>query len=126
MMLNIATDYSIRTLIMLAASEKPIKETEISNQMQIPQLYLTDVIKRLKSAGFICESGGENSGYSLAKNPDEISVREIFETGGEAVFAEGGSEDINPRVRKLHGNVHKSIADAMAAVTLGSLARQAR
>jgi Rrf2 family protein len=113
--------------MLLAASEKPVDEAEISREMQIPQPNLADVMSRLENVGFVCESersGENNCGYKLAKSPEEISLWKMLEAEDEKVSAEPDLPNDNQRVKELHKDIHKSLENALKNVTLEHLVKQ--
>lgn len=74
-MYGLAAMYELYTL----KSDKPVQIKTISQSAQIPQNYLEQLLGVLKKAGFIRSIRGAHGGYVLAKDPQEITVKEIFE-----------------------------------------------
>jgi len=52
---------------------------EIAERQGISVKYLEQIMPALKSAGLVNSSRGASGGYSLAKPPEEITVKEIVE-----------------------------------------------
>lgn len=77
MQLKTTTDYAIRTLIYLAEKGGISSSTEVADRMRIPHKYLINTAKYMKNAGLICTHNGSNGGYSLAKNPEDITLLDI-------------------------------------------------
>jgi Rrf2 family protein len=82
-MLRLSTKgrYGTRAMLELALSEgnKPVLLREIAESQSISLKYLEQIIPSLKSAGLLNSSRGATGGYSLAKLPEEITVKEIVE-----------------------------------------------
>lgn len=86
MRLSLQTDYSLRTLMYLAA--RPDRQTvaAVADFFQISQTHIGKVVHHLARLGYIRSIRGIGGGLELARSPDEITVGEI--------------------VRAVEGNVH--------------------
>lgn len=86
MRLSLQTDYSLRTLMYLAA--RPDRQTvaAVAGFFQISQAHIGKVVHHLARLGYIRSIRGIGGGLELARSPDEITVGEI--------------------VRAVEGNVH--------------------
>ncbi len=62
----------------LLKSAKPVQIKAISQNAEIPQNYLEQLLGLLKKAGLVTSMRGAYGGYILAKDSREISVKEIF------------------------------------------------
>ena len=60
------------------AGEGPITGREIAAGEGLPADYVEQILLRLRRAGLVNSTRGARGGYSLAKAPDEISVREVI------------------------------------------------
>jgi len=80
MKLNTKTRYGLRAVIYIAMRKNnlPVLQKEIANAEEISNKYLDQIISELKSAGIIETIGGRKSGYRLAKDPDKITVYDIY------------------------------------------------
>jgi Rrf2 family iron-sulfur cluster assembly transcriptional regulator len=58
---------------------KPVQIRVISERQAIPARYLEQIFQRLRRAGLILSKRGPGGGYTLARAPEEISLREIIE-----------------------------------------------
>lgn len=56
-----------------------IQISEISQNTNIPQNYLEQILASLKKAGFLKSIRGPRGGYALAMPPENITVYEILE-----------------------------------------------
>lgn len=79
MQLNISTDYAIRALLYLATCGRQASSSEISAEMCIPDNYLYAVMGKLKKAGLTKAARGVKGGWSLTKDPSEITLLSILE-----------------------------------------------
>ena len=82
MSLNITTDYAIRVLLYLASNAtvgESISGKEIAEEMGIPYNYFLKIVPNLKDANFIISYQGKKGGYSLEKDPADISLFDIID-----------------------------------------------
>jgi len=73
--------YGTRAMVELAFhyGEGAIELGEIAKKEDISPKYLEQVIVPLRTAGLVKSVRGSKGGYSLAKPPSDISLREVFE-----------------------------------------------
>ena len=64
--------------LFLAKTDKPIQIKDISLKAEIPQNYLEQLLILLRQAGLVKSIRGAYGGYILAKNAQEISIKEIL------------------------------------------------
>jgi Rrf2 family protein len=74
--------YGTRMMLDLAAhhDQGPTPLREIAKRQDLSVKYLEQLIIPLKAAGFIRSVRGARGGYTLARNPEKISVGQIIET----------------------------------------------
>lgn len=72
--------YGLRAVIDLAiyAKEEPVSLAAVAERQSISISYLEQLMAKLKKAGIVQSTRGAQGGYSLAKNPEEVSVGEIL------------------------------------------------
>jgi Rrf2 family protein len=74
------TDYGIRALIFLARHPGTrSKASEIGGEMEMPTGFLQQVLQELQRARLVTSRSGPQGGYSLARDPGSITIREIVE-----------------------------------------------
>ena len=78
MQLNTTTDYAIRVTLYLATVRRAAGSAEISSSMGIPRGILGSISKRLRECGIVDTLLGANGGYLLARQPEDISLRDII------------------------------------------------
>ena len=73
--------YGARAMVELAShyGEGPIDLKEIATRENISLKYLEQVIIPLRTAGLVKSVRGSKGGYSLAKSPSEISLKDVIE-----------------------------------------------
>ena len=74
-------DYAVRALSYLAGQPagKTVTRAEIEKQQDIPSHYLSKIMKDLVARGLVYSHIGANGGFSLAKSPKELSIKEVYE-----------------------------------------------
>ncbi|MEZ5070737.1 MAG: Rrf2 family transcriptional regulator [Bacteroidales bacterium] len=82
------TSYAITVLNYLAKNgEKRFTAKELNQELDIPWQYLRRLLTNLSKDGFIEGVKGRTGGFSLARNPREITIASIVEsTEGMAIF----------------------------------------
>ena len=78
MLLCITTDYAIRCMLQLAASNKICIATEVADAMSIPLSNLRKIIRLLKKAKLIETHQGKNGGILLRRHSNEITLKDIM------------------------------------------------
>lgn len=80
MKINTKVRYGIRTMIEIAMNwnVKGIYQKEISENQEISFKYLDQIISSLKASGLIVNWEGRGSGYRLSRDPESISVYDVY------------------------------------------------
>jgi len=116
---------------------------EISLREGISGKYLGQIIIPLKAAGLVVSQRGSHGGYSLAKPPEDITIRDVVEAieGRIAPAPCAGEASSDPEcvespracerattcvVAGVWRKLQADIGGSLASFTLGGLARQAR
>lgn len=101
--------YGLRAMVDLAiyGEESPTSIKNISERQSISENYLEQIIAVLRKSGFVKSSRGAQGGYSLNKEPTNISVGDILRV------LEG---DLNP-VDCIIVNDEKTCSEADLCVT---------
>lgn len=82
MRLTRAGEYAIRCILYLAKKGKGvvISRKDIAEHAEIPQHFLAKIAQDLAKAGLIEIRQGAKGGFSLSKDPQEITLLEVVET----------------------------------------------
>jgi len=77
---NTKVRYGLRAMIEISNNESStgILQKDISAAQEIPLKYLDAIITGLRNAGLIVNYAGKRSGYILARQPNEISVYDVY------------------------------------------------
>ena len=87
----------------------------VSKRLTVSHSYLELIFASLKAAGLIHSHKGPGGGYSLAKEPGAISVKDIVDATGDPQSLEGGPS------AQLWVNLDAHMQNQMAQITLSHL-----
>lgn len=120
-------------MVELAAShgKGPVLVRSIAERQEISSKYLHALLATLKSAKLVRSVRGSGGGYTLAKAPGEIFVKDILEAleGPIAVVDCVADEDLCTRAgkcatRDLWTDLSKALEDKLTGFTLEELTRR--
>ena len=87
MRISARCDYACKALLELSLhwpKKEPLQIQRIANNQKIPMRYLVQILIQLKRLGHVESIRGKEGGYTLAKNPSDISLGDILRgVGGE-------------------------------------------
>ena len=107
-------EQAICILLLIGASESPIKSHELSQKLDVSDSYLKKIIRQLVVAGLITSEAGKKGGVCLSRKPDKITLLDIFEAiEGKEPFAKATG-----LVERVFVNELKEIMDQKQAMIL--------
>jgi len=132
--INRRTDYSVR--VMVALAKRPfgarLSTQAIQDEMLVPRAFLQRIIADLSKARLVLTYAGPNGGLQLARSPEAITLRDIWEAVegpllvsdclkgcGECPLAEGCP------VRGHWGQLQAQILQVLEAANLKKLVDEA-
>ena len=133
MQISTKSRYGLRAMVELALNygDGPVSLGEIAERQDISLKYLEQIVPHLKTAGFIRSVRGASGGYSLRKDPKEITSLEILQAveGPLAPVDCVDSPNICERsdlcaTRDLWAGMAESIREYLESRTLNQLARK--
>lgn len=80
MRLSLQTDYSLRTLMFLAARPQRQTVAAVATFFQISQTHVGKVVNQLSRLGYIRSIRGIGGGLELAKSPDDITIGDVVQS----------------------------------------------
>jgi Rrf2 family protein len=133
MQLTRAADYAVRVMIHLAGRPFGTRVTrdELSVSGSVPEHFLSKILQSLSRGGLITSHRGMAGGYSLAKDPETVSLLDVVEVMEgplllNVCLAPGLSCD-----RKSWCSVHlvwvdaqEALAKVLRGATIAALARE--
>jgi Rrf2 family protein len=127
--------YGVLSILDLALNREiePASLKEIAARQQLPYKYLEHVLATLRTAGIVRSVRGPQGGYTLAKPPDQINLREVFDVlEGAEGFVHCTTD---PQVcdqydmcvtQELWARMYAACMEVLESTTLEDLARRAR
>ncbi len=129
------TEYAIRTVLYLS-SKKPntkVMAKEISETMDIPRQFLSQVMVSLNQSGIVQAIRGAKGGFVLAKKPSSINVLEVIESiEGKMIINDCFvSRDFctcqsDCPVEDVWADAQKALYNVLKKATFSTLVRQAK
>ncbi|HME71228.1 MAG TPA: Rrf2 family transcriptional regulator [Myxococcota bacterium] len=138
MRLSLQVQYAVCGVFDLAYNGQgdPVQIRVISERQGIPARYLEQIFQRLRRARLVQSKRGPGGGYTLARRPAEITLRDIVEA------IEGPLDGRGARTRRRIGGdrrsptsyrpsflwpiLSESIADVLARTNLEAMCREAQ
>ena len=78
-MISQKAKYAFKALLVLAKSQgRTVQIEEIAREDAIPRKFLEQILLELKHAGLIASRRGPTGGYTLIKDPAEISIGQVL------------------------------------------------
>lgn len=79
--------YALRAItnLAMAASDRPVPIKQIAGDEEISPEFLEQIFFKLKKSGIISSVRGPGGGFSLEKDPADISAKDIFDAVGEGL-----------------------------------------
>ncbi len=125
-------DYAVRALSYLAGQPagKIVSRIEIEKNQEIPASYLSKIMKDLVAGGLVHSHIGSKGGFSLARGPEAISLKEVYEAVERPLVLmdclEQGEQYCTYcgvcTQRSVWENVQNLVADYLAKVSIHDIA----
>ena len=126
MRLKASTEYGMRAVLYLAEKGTVCSSRDVAEDMSIPRDYLIQ-LALLRNAGIIAARPGKHGGYSLAKDPSQISVLDVINALQEdkkrakRKSAGAGKDDVTNAIISAYYLVERSVEAHMEALTIAML-----
>lgn len=123
---------SVKALCFLANENEPKNSSEIAAAVGINASKLRKLLSMLGKSGIVKSDSGMLGGFSLAKNPDEIHLQEVYcaiedrkafylNVNDDNLKKNGPSEKINYFFLDLFSQIQVEIENKMTDITLKSI-----
>jgi len=130
MVINAAVHYACLAMMDLSIHGKdgqPVRTAEITKRNEIPGPYLVQILRTLKSTGWVRAVRGSQGGYQLIVDPDAISLLEIAEAIGcpDSIDPAQQDEPASQRALKRHWcEADEESRKQLSRVRLGDVIRE--
>ncbi len=107
-----AASIGIHGIIILARTGEPINAIELSKRLGKSKHHIGKVMQRLVKTGFLDSYRGPTGGFKLKRNPEEVSMYEIYAAiEGEVEITDcQNANPICPFNKCIHNNVVKILS----------------
>ena len=87
MNLNTKGRYAVMAVLDLALNSKdhPIALVNVAERQNVSLPYLEQIFSKLKNAGLVQGARGPGGGYTLAREPDAITIAHVLDAVGENI-----------------------------------------
>ncbi len=124
--------YATRIMIALAMCDqtRPARKQAIADSEGISADYVEQILMRLKAGGLVQSHRGAKGGFSLAKDPDTITVADVLATTeGPLALAPCKRDDCTRATycvaKDIWQEANEALEEVFGAVTIGQLASRA-
>lgn len=132
------TEYSLIITIHLARRGKtgngPVAARELAETERLPGDYVEQILLRLRRAGLVESVRGAKGGYFLAKEPAQISVRDVMTASEHQTFemncehhpvdAERCGPGSSCSIRPVWQALQNRVDDLLGSITLADLLKE--
>lgn len=134
MKLSTKTRYGSRAMLELALNfgDDPVSVREMADRQQLSPKYLEHLLAVLRSADLVRSVRGAQGGHALARPPDQINLREIYDAfEGTAGFVDCSTQpELCDRsdecvTREVWVEMYAACMEVLESTTLEELARRA-
>ena len=139
-MISKKTKYALKALMYLASQspDEPVLISELAREEKIPRKFLEAILLTLKNAGILHSKVGKGGGYSLAREPRNITIGSIVKVleGGYAPVqclnesaAQGCDECGDPSscgIRLVMSDVLQALSTCLETSTLADMIERSK
>ncbi len=129
--------YAVRAMLDLTmhSNGNPVRLQEISTRQNISLHYLEQLFRKLRNGQAVKSVRGPGGGYVLARNMDQISIKDVLDCVGENINPAKdilGSEAETANTVEFHlskgyfQNLGMIMREYLTTTSLGDLARKAK
>jgi Rrf2 family protein len=130
MRLSLQAQYAVCGVFDLAynGGDEPVQVRVIGDRQRIPARYLEQIFQRLRRARIVQGKRGPGGGYTLARPPSEITLRDVIEAVEgplDRLVARDLSGDASARPGFLWAQLADTVGAALTGIDFGMLCREA-
>ena len=125
-------DYAIRFVYILAKQPDTVQGAAQLSQVAVtPERYTLKILHKLKHSGIVKSIKGAHGGYTLAKKPEELSLKVIIEAiDGEIALSKCMGEEPCSRMgmntqsccfHRIFCTISQEVADRLSGITIADV-----
>ncbi len=74
-------DYAVRCVLHLASNTgRAVSVGEVAKRKDVPRQFAAKILQKLTKAGIVRPRRGAGGGYTLARDPQDITLLDVYET----------------------------------------------
>ena len=137
-MLTMKTKYALKALGQLASATpgEPMLIADIAEREDIPRKFLEAILVELKQHGFVRSRKGRGGGYTLAKNPDTVTLASVIRVIDGPIApvpclsrtayrrCDGCKDEATCGIRLMLREAHAASVQVLESVTLADMAQR--
>lgn len=129
MKLSRTVSYAVRAAVQLAQNQSsfPVPCSQLAASGNMPERFLLQVLRSLVTHGILRSTRGVEGGYSLVRDPSEISLLEVIEAiegpmnADDKPVTEGLSETSQEKLQEAFRQVTATSRKQLEAIKLAHL-----
>lgn len=123
------THYALRALVCLTVKrgDGVVSGREIAAYGGIPAKFVEQIMHELRDAGFVRSQRGKGGGYSLSREPEDLTLCEVVEAieGSLEGFGRMRSDDpIGPLLEPVWTSARAALREALDSETIAGVAER--
>ncbi|MCA9156407.1 MAG: Rrf2 family transcriptional regulator [Pirellulaceae bacterium] len=109
MKLSRTVAYAVRATLQLARDQSgsPVPCSQLAAEGNMPERFLLQILRNLVTHGILRSTRGVDGGYSLVRQPDDISLLEIIEAIEGPI--DSGEVAANPPVDEMQARLSEAL-----------------
>ena len=122
MNITLESDYAVRIVYRLAQAGQRIDAKRIAEKTCVTLRFALKILRKLAETGIVKSYKGTQGGYELAKEPQDISLREVLEAiEGPYTFSRCMDDEYD--CTKMHGDFcpFKAVYESISLEVRGKL-----
>lgn len=110
--LSEAASIALHGMVLVAKTDHKLNVNQISEMIDSSRHHVAKVFQRLAKENFVSSNRGPSGGFVLKKEPDEISLLELYEAIEGSVEVQGcpGSKERCPFEKCIMGDLANALA----------------
>jgi Rrf2 family protein len=126
------TALGLHAMAHLAARKRNVTGAEIATALGASEAHLAKVLQRLARAGFLRSIRGPKGGFTLARDPGDVCLLEVYETlegplrTDGCLFSGPVCERVSCMMGDLVANVRHEVRGYLERTTFADIAEEAR
>lgn len=125
MILTRKSDYGLQAVLALARGSEYLSAKHIAEEHQLPLAFVKKLLQKLCHAGLVKATVGQQGGYTLARSPKKISIRELLQAlEGDLSPVSCLTPDhtcaltLDCTTRRIWQHIDQKISEALQAISL--------